>query len=246
MLRTGGHDVTLGDDEPLARELVTAIREGRIADLEALLDAHPDLVRARIEERTPAGQVACARTLLHVATDWPGGFPRRVETIAVLVDRGADPDAPFVGTHAERPLHWAASCDDVEAIDVLLDRGADIEAPGSLFANGPALADAVAFGQWRAARRLVERGATASLWQAAALGLASRVEALCNATPPPGPQDLTVAFWSACHGGQRGTAEQLLARGADRHWVGFDGLTPLDAAQRSGAQDVVRWLREIE
>jgi hypothetical protein len=37
----------------------------------------------------------------------------------------------------------------------LLDAGADIEAPGAVIAGGTPLTDAVAFGQWQAARRLV-------------------------------------------------------------------------------------------
>jgi ankyrin repeat protein len=40
-------------------------------------------------------------------------------------------------------------------------------------------------------------------------------------------------------------AEYLLGRGADVNWVGWDGLTPLDAAQRSNADELVRWLRSI-
>jgi uncharacterized protein len=47
-------------------------------------------------------------------------------------------------------------------------------------------------------------------------------------------------FWQACHGGQRGCAEYLLARGADPNW---EPLTPLDAAARSGADDLAAWLR---
>jgi uncharacterized protein len=34
----------------------------------------------------------------------------------------------------------------------------------------------------------------------------------------------------------------LLALGADINWIGFDGLTPLDAAQRSGGADLAQWL----
>jgi ankyrin repeat protein len=56
--------------------------------------------------------------------------------------------------------------------------------------------------------------------------------------------EITNAFWCACHGGQRETAEYLLKRGADLHWVGHDGLTPIDAAKRSGAEEVVEWLRK--
>jgi hypothetical protein len=65
----------------------------------------------------------------------------------------------------------------VAALDALLDAGADIEARGAVIGGGTPLSDAVAFAQWNAARRLVERGARTELWEAAALGLLDRVEA---------------------------------------------------------------------
>ena len=164
--------------------------------------------------------------------------------MAVLVSHGADVNAAFEGRHSETPLHWAASSDDVEALDALLDHGADIEAPGAVIGGGTPLADAVAFGQWRAARRLVERGARTTLWQAAALGLMDRLEDLLACDPVPGADEVTNAFWSACHGGALGAGQRLLAQGADLNHVGYGGLTPLDAAARSGARDVVEWLRE--
>ena len=68
-------------------------------------------------------------------------------------------------------MHGPASSDDVDALDALLDAGADIEAPGAVIAGGTPLDDAVGFGQWNAARRLVERGAQTAVWHAAALGL---------------------------------------------------------------------------
>jgi len=49
-------------------------------------------------------------------------------------------------------------------------------------------------------------------------------------------------LWCACHGGQGAPAEELLARGADLDWVGHDGLTPLDAARRSGADELADML----
>ena len=107
-----------------------------------------------------------------MVVDWPGGRPNRLELIRALVEAGADVNARFEGgPHTETPLHWAASSDDVEAIDLLLDLGADIEARGGVIGGGTALDDAWAFGQWRAARRLVERGARPTLLAAAALGL---------------------------------------------------------------------------
>jgi uncharacterized protein len=219
-------------DEPLAVAAVEAIRSGDITALERLLSENASLSTARIN----------GRTLLHVATDWPGHFPNSAATIAALIAHGADTNARFTGAHTETPLHWAASSDDVAALDALLDRGADIEAPGSVIAGGTPLADAVAFGQWQAARRLVERGARTTLWQAAALGLMARVEEYFAGEAPPADQ-VTNAFWCACHGGQREAAEYLLGRGADRDWIGYDGMTAIDAAGRSGARELVEWLR---
>src|SRR5882757_8876008 len=56
------------------------------------------------------------------------------------------------------------------------------------------------------------------------------------------PDEITGAFWSACHGGEQAAAELLLARGADVNWVGYDGLTPLDVAHRAGRASTVEWL----
>ena len=217
----------------MADSSVQAIQSGDINALERLLGEHPELATSR-----PDGQ----RTLLHVATDWPGHFPNNTAIVSLLIAHGADVNAPFVGRHSETPLHWAASTDDVSVLDTLLDHGADIEAAGGVIAGGAPLADAVAFGQWNAARRLVERGARSNLWQAAALGLMDRVEEYFATDSPP-RAEVTKAFWLACHGSQREAADYLLDRGADVNWIGYDHLTPLDAADRSGAHDLVSWLR---
>ena len=97
-----------------------------------------------------------------------------------LVAADADVNAHFTGPHAETPLHWAASSDDVAVLEALIAVGADLDAEGSVIDGGAPLADAVAFGQWNAARRLVE-----------------------------------------------------------------DDLTPLDAAVRSDARELGRWLRSL-
>ena len=156
---------------------------------------------------------------------------------------GADVNARFHGSHTETSLHWAASSDDVEAIDTLVDAGADIEASGAVLGGGTPLADACGFGQWQAARRLVERGATTRLKDAAALGLIDRLEAAFAAEPIPAPDEVTSALWSACHGGRRQAAEYLLDRGADLNWIGWDELTPLDVASQAEASELVDWLR---
>jgi ankyrin repeat protein len=213
---------------------IDAIHSGDVERLNKLLRENPEWARARTDG---------SRTLLHVATDWPGHFPNCVATVVALIDQGADVNAPFTGRHRETPLHWAASSDDAAVLDALLDHGAEIEATGGVIGGGTPLSDAVAFGQWNAARRLVDRGARANLWQAAALGLMARVDESFT-SQSPAPDEITNAFWCACHGGQRGAAEYLLARGADIDWVGYDGLTPVGAAKRSGAEELVEWLRK--
>lgn len=141
-------------------------------------------------------------------------------------------------------LETNASSDDVGVLDALLDGGADIEAPGAVFTGGTPMSDAVVFAQWRAARRLVERGASTTIWQAAALGLLDRVREFCSTEPRPSREQITNAFWNACRGGQQPTAEYLIDRGAEVNWVGHDGKTPLDVAHESGDHDLIQWLHE--
>lgn len=183
-----------------------------------------------------------SRTLLHAATDWPGNYPNGPAVTALLVAAGADVNARFAGPHTETPLHWAASSDDVAMLDALLDAGADIEADGAVIAGGTALADAVAFGQWKAARRLVERGASMQLWQAAALGSVETVREMV-AVEQPSHDELTGALWCAAHGGQRDVVEYLIVLGADPAWVGYDDLVSADAAEREGHHELAGWLR---
>ena len=231
---------SIDSEDPLAQAITDAIRSGDLATLEGLLAEHPGLVDTSIEH-APSGT---SRTLLHIATDWPGHYPAGAATVAALVAAGADVNARFVGgPHTETPLHWAASSDDVAVLDALLDAGADIEARGGVVGGGTALADATAFGQWEAAQRLVERGAHTTLWEAAALGLDERVAEHFDGDAPPTPDDVTHAFWGACHGGRQTTAKYLLERGADINRVGHDDLTPLDAAARREAPTLVKWLR---
>jgi ankyrin repeat protein len=218
----------------MENEAARAIHSGDVAALNLLLSQNPGVARERID-----GQ----RTLLHVATDWPGHFPNVRQTIMALANHGADFNAQFHGQHSETPLHWAASSDDLDALDALLELGADIESPGSVIGGGAPLSDAVAFGCWRAARRLIGQGARSTIWQSAALGLMDRLHEDFARETKPSRRDVTNAFWSACHGGQLESARYLLAQGAELNWVGHDRLTPLDAAVRNGQEEVIAWLR---
>ena len=236
------HELSLSRTDPVAQALVEAIHAGELEQLAVLLREHRGLAAARIADaRGSSG------TPLHAAADWPGFFPHGPEVVAALIEAGANPSAPVEGSwHAETPLHWAASSDDVEVARALIDGGADIEATGASIAGGSPLDDAVGYGCWQVARLLVERGARVDrLWHAAALGMKSRVDELLAASPPSG-QQLTDAFWQACHGGQRRMAEYLLSLGADLNGTPSWGEdTPLDAADGldTSRQALVEWLR---
>jgi uncharacterized protein len=230
-------------DDPVAVALIQAVRTGDLGALRELLAAHPGLASSRLEGNRGS------RTPLHVATDWPGYFPNGPAVVRLLLDAGADPNAAPLGMpHTETPLHWAASSDDVDVAEVLIEAGADLEAPGGSIAGTP-LANAVGYGCWHVARLLVQRGARVeSLWQAAALGLLSRVEEILTTNPPPTHDEINHAFWQACHGGQRRTAEHLLAHGADIDASPeYAQGTPLDIAGAldTRRQTMVTWLRDL-
>lgn len=232
-------------DDAVGQACLRVIQEGDVAGLKRLLDENRPLGQAWLvsgdAERAGGEQ---QRSLLHVATDWPGHFPNVDVTIVVLAQAGADVNARFVGPHTETPLHWAASSNDLLALDALVAAGADLDADGGVIAQGTPLTDAVAFGQWDAARRLVEHGARAGLWEASALGLDDQVRAALDAEPHPNRQLVTEALWGACHGGQQQTAQLLLERGADVNWIGWSRRTPLDAASDAGHHALAGWLQE--
>jgi ankyrin repeat protein len=233
---------TLTPDDDRAASLIEAIRTGDLDRLGRLLHADATLAAAWIRDRK-----GVARSTLHLATDWPGYFPNGPAVVRTLVEAGADPDAA-IGGDGETPLHWAASNDDVDVADALLDAGADPERAGGSIAGGTPLDNAVGYGCWHVARRLVARGARVEkLWHAAALGMLARLDELLAASPAPGQTDIDKAFWQACHGGQRRAAELLLARGADVTWVpDYAEGTAVDIAAGPDTRRelLVRWLRE--
>lgn len=98
--------LTLDAGEPLAAAVTAAIQSGNLDELEHLLAESPELATATIIRRGRCGEQA--RSLLHIATDYPGHFPNAKDTARVLIAAGADVNARFAGAHGETPLHWAA------------------------------------------------------------------------------------------------------------------------------------------
>jgi ankyrin repeat protein len=232
-----GQEAVVDRQDPAAEAAVQAIRAGDVTSLSALLDENPGLANARIHDR---------RTPLLVATDWPGYFPDGPAIVRLLIEASADPDLDSGGDQPETPLHWAASSDDADVAAALIDGGADLDRPGGSI--GTPLDNAIGYGCWNVARLLVQRGARVSrLWHAAALGIMPRLDELLAASPAPSPDDVTEAFWQACHGGQRRTAERLLAHGADPSQApGYSDQTALQVAHERGTQrdNLIIWLQE--
>jgi hypothetical protein len=225
--------------DPAALAAVHAIRTGATASLASLLSQHPGLASEAIHG---------TRRPLHVVTDWPGYFPAGPATVRLLIEAGASPNADTGGDRPETPLHWAASSDDADVAEALISGGAHLETPGGSI--GTPLDNAVGYGCWNVARLLVQRGARLDkLWHAAALGITPRVGELLAATPAPSPDDITEAFWQACHGGQRRAAELLLASGADPDGTpGYSDQSAAEAAAELSTQreNLVTWLHDRE
>lgn len=217
-----------------------ALHTGDVAALDVLLKKYPEFTTSYVGDSTES------RTLLHILADWPGNFPNNCKAAELLIAAGADVNAPFIGQlHSETPLHWAASNNDVALLDTLLDHGADINAGGGVI-DKTALADARAFLQLEAAHRLIARGAKATLQDLATLGLLDQVKCVYEASKPT-QHETNCALWNSCHGSQLSTAKFLHEMGGDHQFVPpWDKQTPLDAAVRSGATDVVEWLQELD
>jgi glyoxylase-like metal-dependent hydrolase (beta-lactamase superfamily II) len=87
---------------------------------------------------------------------------------------------------------------------------------------------------------------TQNVFQAAATGNLARVRALVDADPQlvgaRNPNDFTPLHAASLYG-QRGTAEYLVAKGAEVDAVARHSGTPLDVAYESGQAEFVTWLQ---
>jgi ankyrin repeat protein len=153
---------------------VAAIDAGDVARLDALLGAHPELVRARTNLDESHGYFAGATLLHHVA--WnpsrPSPVPDDVVAIArLLIDRGADVGAVTLGTNGGSTMGLLVTSKQASDADVsgplmqlILDRGAKLDIGDS------SLDQPLANHAPRAAEKLIELGAKPDLCAAAALG----------------------------------------------------------------------------
>jgi ankyrin repeat protein len=140
-----------------------------------------------------------------------------------LLRRILDADASRLyerGGDGQTPLHFARSR---EVVDLLLDRGADPDARDLDHRGTPAqwmLERRRGAGRYDLAAYLVERGATADVFLAAALGLTARLRALIEADP-------SLLDWRTGHGE---FAEQPPSSVHIYTWTIGQNLSPLQVA----------------
>jgi ankyrin repeat protein len=114
---------------------------------EELLRDDPDLARAWSSD---------GFTPLHLAS-----FFGRAKMAAILLDRGAEPNAVSLNPMAVQPLHSGAAAHDTAIIRMLLDHGADVNARQA--GGWTALHAAAMFGDAPLAELLLSSGAMADL-----------------------------------------------------------------------------------
>ena len=232
----------LVEDDPIVISLVDSITKGTLGTLVDLLKQHEGLANVSVV----AADKSWECRPLHYATDWPGHFPNIPETIRILIEAGAEVDTRGDDPNGETPLHLAASSNDVGALDALIDGGASMAALGASTDGGTALSNAINFGNWEAAQRLVERGSPATIGEAAALGMLERVQR-CFEEGKACRDGIQYAFWMACSRGHLDVVRLLLDKGAEinngQDW-GHGAETALSAAEKGKYQEVIKWLKE--
>jgi ankyrin repeat protein len=203
-----------------------AIRSGDVGQLAQLLAGNPELVHIRVIRN---------RTLFNQLADWPGRWPRRLESAALLIAAGADinvragPDE-----HDETTLQEAVSCYDFSLTELIVEAGAS---PDGLGDDRRPMAEALFYVSPIAAKVLADHGATIDLEFAAGLGRMDLMPAFFDTggkllpsagahhpplTPVPVPPEpgagnelLEQALAYAAINGQQETAAFLIDRGAD-------------------------------
>jgi ankyrin repeat protein len=221
-----------------------AVESGRIDDLRRILDAHPDLVRARDE----------GGTLLHHATgmatlSWAVTAP---DVVSLLAEWGADLDAgEWRDGTGETPMIHAVSVNNVPVLLRLLALGADPERQGRHHQGiDTALGYALFYGQDPRLRRferdspqiLLDHGSAVPVGLAAALG---RIDAVRGGLSAAGQAERARALVFAAHRGEEGTVAACLEVGVPpgvRTAFFHEELTPLHAAAGQGHPGVVRLL----
>jgi ankyrin repeat protein len=224
-------------------EAVASLRDaagtGDVARLNALLDAHPEL----IDERGGEG----VRTPLHQAV-----FGNSEAAVKLLLERGANPNIRCEGDNAY-PLHFAVEKHRLPIIRLLVEHGADTIGEGDyheLGVIGWATAwdyiqpnpDVVAY--------LLAHGARHNIFSAVARGEAEVIRELVARTPNDlerrmnGTRMRCMPLHLAVIKNQPASVTTLLDLGANTESLDEAGFSALDRAALDGRHDLAQALLE--
>ena len=231
--------VLLRQDAP-SHEIVKRLRDaagrGDLEQLNALLDAHPDLINE------PGGQGV--RTALHQAV-----FGKHEGAVKLLLDRGADPNIRCEGDNA-MPLHFALEKAMFPIVRLLIEHGADPIGEGDYHELG-VIGWATAWDYIQADKEIVDyllaHGARHNLWSAVAMGDVKAIRELAakgadlerrmdGTNRRRRPLHLAVAKK------QVESLKTLLDLGADLESIDEARFTALDQAALRGEKEMVQIL----
>jgi ankyrin repeat protein len=215
------------------RAIIGAAQSGNIAELGALLDAHPQL----IDEM--GGGIKKA-TALHLAV-----LRNQHAAVRLLIERGADLNRRDFPDNAA-PLHFAAIHGDLETIKLLVEAGADIDGKGDDYEVG-GLGWATCFGQVRedVAAYLLSHGAELNLWTAIALDRVDDVRAIVAREPALFGSRMTrnqhrrTPLHHAAAKNRARIVRLLIELGADPNATDATGATALTTASQENADAVI-------
>ena len=206
-------------DAAAAERISAAIRADETAQWNALLDAEPEIIHARL----PDGQTA-----LHAAAQ-----QEATNGVAVLLDRGADANAKY-GDSGHTPLSWAVTCHAFQAAFLLMARGVK---PDLFTAAGLGLLDQV---------KVCFDDAGAIRQGASSTG-SSRFGPGGVRLPCPPKADVELisdALCFACRNGHPEVVRFLLRGSPDLSFRGYLGARALHWASYGGSRSALKQLIE--
>ena len=223
-------------------QLFDAARQGNVAVLASLLDAHPDKLNILT---TPYEQ-----TMLHLAA-----AEGRLDAVNFLIDKGLDVNARDTGDNTY-PMHWAAAAGNLDVVRRLADAGGDVVGHGddhALEVIGWATG-------WdgcddephrKLAEFLISRGARHNIWSAISSNLPDEVRRIVKEDPSvvQSGQSHNENFQLPIHFAAKKNRPEiirlLVELGADPNAKDPGGVTPLHLAAGHGHPDAVRMLLSL-
>lgn len=216
-----------------------AAGKGDLARINALLDAHPDLM----DERGGEG----VRTPLHQAV-----FGNSEAAVKLLLERGANPNIRCEGDNAY-PLHFAVEKHRLSIIRLLVEHGADTIGEGDYHELG-VIGWATAWDYIQANLEIVAyllaHGARHNIFSAVAMGEADVIRELVARTPTDlerrmnGTRMRSMPLHLAVIKNQPASAMTLLDLGANMESLDAAGFSALDLAALYGRHELAQVLLE--